>query len=97
MMELQAVKVTESATSPRASMEKTLLELPPGLHAMSMMPKKKKGVRWKIEPTTQAMRGQEDDLSNDSSQNGKRALENETEIVRTQRESEIEHQERQNG
>ena len=57
MMELQAVKVTESATSPRASMEKTLLELPPGLHAMSMMPKKKKGVRWKIEPTTQAMRG----------------------------------------
>ena len=41
--------------------------------------------------------GQEDDLSNDSSQNGKRALENETEIVRTQRESEIEHQERQNG
>ena len=40
MMLLQAVRVTESATSPLASMENTLEELPPGQQAMSTNPMK---------------------------------------------------------
>ena len=43
IMLLHAVKVTDSATSPFASIEKTLLELPPGLHATSMIPIMNKG------------------------------------------------------
>ena len=35
---LSAVSDTDRATSPPASIENTLLELPPGLHAISIMP-----------------------------------------------------------
>ena len=57
MTELHAVSVTESATSPLASMEKTLLELPPGLHAMSMTPMKNTGWSPATEATVQANNG----------------------------------------
>jgi hypothetical protein len=40
---LHAVSVTERATSPLANIEKTLLELPPGLQATSMIPMMKRG------------------------------------------------------
>ena len=40
---LMAVSVTESATSPFASLENTLEELPPGQQAMSTRPMKKTG------------------------------------------------------
>ena len=40
---LNAVSVTDSATSPPASIENTLLELPPGQHAISTNPTKNKG------------------------------------------------------
>ena len=45
MMLLQAVSVTESATSPFANIENTLLELPPGLQATNMMPMMNNGER----------------------------------------------------
>ena len=45
MILLHAVNVTDSATSPFANMENTLLELPPGLHATSIMPMINKGER----------------------------------------------------
>ena len=44
---LRAVSDTDNATSPPANMEKTLLELPPGLQAMSMMPMANSGLTWK--------------------------------------------------
>ena len=40
---LKAVSDTDKATSPPASMENTLLELPPGLQAINMIPKKNMG------------------------------------------------------
>ena len=40
MMLLRAVSVTERATSPLASIEKTFDELPPGQQAMSISPMK---------------------------------------------------------
>ena len=46
MILLNAVSVTDSATSPLASIEKTLLELPPGLHATNMIPIMNKGERF---------------------------------------------------
>ena len=45
MMLLRAVRVTERATSPPASLEKTLDELPPGQQAMSTRPMKNTGGR----------------------------------------------------
>ena len=45
MILLQAVSVTDSATSPFANIENTLLELPPGLQATSMIPMMNKGER----------------------------------------------------
>ena len=42
---LNAVSVTDNATSPPASMENTLLELPPGQQAMSTTPTKNTGFR----------------------------------------------------
>ena len=44
---LRAVSVTDSATSPSASLENTLEELPPGQHAMSTRPMKNTGGRRK--------------------------------------------------
>ena len=44
MILLHAVSVTDNATSPFASMENTLLELPPGQHATSIMPMMNNGV-----------------------------------------------------
>ena len=42
---LHAVSVTDRATSPLANIEKTLLELPPGLQATSMIPMMANGER----------------------------------------------------
>ena len=44
-MLLIAVRVTESATSPPASLENTFDELPPGQHAISTRPMKNTGGR----------------------------------------------------
>ncbi len=41
---LQAVSVTDRATSPPASLEKMLEELPPGQQAIRIRPRKKTGV-----------------------------------------------------
>ena len=57
MIELTAVRETESATSPFASIEKTLLEEPPGQHAMSITPIKKIGGSWNINPIIHAITG----------------------------------------
>ena len=57
MMLLNAVRVTESATSPPASMENTLLDEPPGQQAMSMVPITKIGARLKPFATHQAITG----------------------------------------
>ena len=54
---LIAVRVTERATSPPASLEKMLDELPPGEQAMSIRPMKNTGVRLKAQPSPRAMRG----------------------------------------
>lgn len=54
---LRAVKVTESATSPPASLENTLEELPPGQQAMRIRPMKKTGVRRKAQASPSAMAG----------------------------------------
>jgi len=54
---LSAVSVTESATSPRASIVKTFDELPPGEQATSMSPMKRTGSRRKSTPTPKAMSG----------------------------------------
>ena len=56
-MELTAVSDTDSATSPLASMEKTLLDEPPGQHAMSMMPIKNIGGSWNIDTRHPAIAG----------------------------------------
>ena len=57
MMLLSAVSVTERATSPPASFEKTLDELPPGQQAMRMSPMKKTGGRRNMLASPRAMAG----------------------------------------
>lgn len=54
---LTAVSDTDRATSPLASIEKTLDELPPGQQAMSIRPMVKSGLSDKAPATPQAMRG----------------------------------------
>ena len=56
-MLLTAVRETESATSPFASLEKTLLELPPGQQAMSTSPILIIGLRLSNDAMPQAMSG----------------------------------------
>ena len=56
-MLLTAVRETESATSPFASLEKTLLELPPGQQAMSTSPMLIIGLRLSNDAMPQAMSG----------------------------------------
>ena len=57
MMLLRAVRVTESATSPLASLENTLDELPPGQHAMRIRPIKNTGVSLNAVASPSAMSG----------------------------------------
>ena len=57
---------------------------------------KEEGFEVEDVPYNPCNEGQEDDLSDDSCQHGPRALENQAKIVRTQGESEVEHQQRQN-
>ena len=56
-MLLTAVSDTESATSPFASFENTLLELPPGQHAMSTRPIVISGLRSRTAAKVHAIRG----------------------------------------
>ena len=56
-MLLTAVSDTESATSPFASFENTLLELPPGQHAMSTSPIVISGLRSRTAAKAHAIRG----------------------------------------
>jgi hypothetical protein len=57
MIELTAVSETDSATSPLASMENTLLDEPPGQHAMSIIPMKNIGGNWNVDTRHQAIAG----------------------------------------
>ena len=57
IMLLHAVSDTESATSPRASIEKTFDELPPGQQAMSTKPIRKMGSRCNAQPMSHARAG----------------------------------------
>ena len=54
---LNAVNVTDSATSPFASIENTLLELPPGQHAISTIPIKYTGGNLSAQPNANAIAG----------------------------------------
>ena len=54
---LNAVRITESATSPLASMEKTLLLLPPGQHAISTTPTNIRGGKLNAHASTKANNG----------------------------------------
>jgi hypothetical protein len=54
---LSAVSVTDNATSPFASIEKTFEELPPGQHAISTSPIKYTGGRFRIQATRKAIVG----------------------------------------
>ncbi len=57
MMLLRAVRVTDRATSPPASLENTFDELPPGQQAMSTKPMKKTGDKWSSDANSKAMSG----------------------------------------
>ena len=57
IMLLQAVSDTDNATSPRASIENTLEELPPGQHAMSTNPMRKMGSKCSAHPMSHARAG----------------------------------------
>ena len=59
---LMAVSVTESATSPPASLENTLEELPPGQQAIKTSPIKNTGSRWKAQVKAQGDGGQQHQL-----------------------------------
>lgn len=57
IMLLHAVSDTDSATSPLASIENTLDELPPGLHAISTKPMRNTGSRCNAHPMSHASAG----------------------------------------
>lgn len=56
-MLLIAVNVTDNATSPLANIENTLEELPPGQHAISIIPMKYIGGNFRIYANKKAMTG----------------------------------------